>query len=168
MTIIFSISKRQPFLAFFRRLLFGHISTHVSFGIEIDGFPIIFHMSNKGAIRTPRARFERKNTIVKEYRVLPDLSEELTAHLKYLGAKYDNLSLIAHYVALTVRPIKQLLIFFKIRNGFYCSNFARQLDGNDKLKAWRAIDKNWASVDELQVACENNKDEFQEVVHVEQ
>jgi hypothetical protein len=165
MTIIFSISKRQPFLAFIRRLIFGHISTHVSFGIEVNGKPIIFHMSNKGAIRTPRAKFESKNAIVKEFAIIPDLSEELQKHLNYLGAKYDNISVLAHYATLLFRPIKQLLIFYKIRNGFYCSNFARQLDINNKLKSWRTIDKYWAGVDELQKACENNKEEFIEVAN---
>jgi hypothetical protein len=164
LTIIFSEGKtHNPFLKLFRPLFHKKRSTHVSFGIDVDGEPYIFHMSFKGAIRTPRARFLAKNQIVKEYRILTDLSDELRRHLQYLNkAKYDHLSAVVHMATQLFHPLKMLLIFFKIKNSFYCSNFARQLDSHDKVKAWRQIDKRWASIDELQIACENSP-EFEDI-----
>lgn len=163
-TIIFSEGKtNNPILKLFRPLVHKYRSTHVSFGIEVEGKPCIFHMSYKGAIRTPRDRFFVKNNLVKEYRILPDLSDELKTHLQYLGkAKYDHLSALVHMITLLFHPLQMLLIFFKIRNMFYCANFARQLDSHDKVKAWRKIDKRWASIDELQAACESSP-EFEDI-----
>lgn len=164
LTIVFSEGKTDnPFLKFFRPFVHKYRSTHVSFGIDVGDKPYIFHMSYKGAIRTRRDRFLVKNDIVKEYRILPDLSEELQEHLKYLGkAKYDHLSAIVHFATLLFHPLKLILIFLHIRNMFYCANFARQLDSHDKVKAWRKIDKRWASIDDLQAACEDSP-EFEEV-----
>ena len=164
LTIIFSEGQTNNlFLKFFRPFVHKYRSTHVSFGIEVEGKPYIFHMSYKGAIRTPRDRFLIKNDIVKEYRILTDLSDELREHLKYLGkAKYNHLSAIVHFATLLFHPLKLLLIFLKIRNTFYCANFARQLDSHDKVKAWRKIDKVWTSIDELQAACESSP-EFEEI-----
>src|SRR5271154_972025 len=156
-TIIFSAGKTEnPFLLFFRPLIHKYPSTHVSFGIEKDNEPVIFHMSYKGAVRTPRDKFLIKNDIVKEYKIVLDLSDELKQHLQYLGTKYDHLSSFAHTLTLIFRPLKMILIYFKIRNMFYCANFARQLDKDDKIKAWRQIDKHWASIDDLQAACQNS------------
>jgi hypothetical protein len=164
LTIIFSEGKtHNPILKLFRPIVHKYRSTHVSFGIEVHGKPYIFHMSYKGAVRTPRSRFLAKNDIVKEYRILTDLSDELKSHLQYLGkAKYDHMSAIVHMMTLLFHPLKMLLIFLKIKNMFYCANFARQLDSHDKVKAWRKIDKRWASVDELQAACENSP-EFEDI-----
>jgi len=166
LTIIFSEGQTNNlFLKFFRPFVHKYRSTHVSFGIEVGDKPYIFHMSYKGAIRTPRDRFLIKNDIVKEYRILPDLSEELQEHLKYLGkAKYNHFSAIVHFATLLFHPLKLLLMFFKIRNGFYCSNFARQLDKNNKIKSWRNINIHWASVDELQVICESSP-EFMDITN---
>jgi hypothetical protein len=158
-TIIFSTYKKyNPIFLWFRKLLLNQSSTHVSFGIEKDGKPIIFHMSGKGAIRTPRDRFVKKNYIIQEFEIIPDLSNELQTHLKYLGTPYDANSAFWQLVAAIIRPLKQFLIYFKIRNKFYCANFARQLDANDKIVSWRHVDKQWASVDELQHACQNSNE----------
>lgn len=163
-TIVFSEGKTDnPILKLFRPIFHRYRSTHVSFGIEVEGKPYIFHMSYKGAVRTRRDRFFVKNDLVKEYRIVPDLSDELKTHLQYLGkAKYDYPSAIVHMITLVFLPLKMLLTFFKIRNMFYCANFARQLDSHDKVKAWRKIDKRWASIDELQAACENSP-EFEDI-----
>ena len=163
MTILFSTSKRSnPLLLWFRANILKQSATHVAFGIEKDGQPIVFHMSGKGAVRTPRDVFNKKNFVIQEFQILPDLSKELGAHLKYLGAKYDQNSATWHFIALLFRPLKQFLIFFKIRNAFYCANFARQLDRDNRLISWRKIDKRWASVDELQRACQESS-EFCEI-----
>jgi hypothetical protein len=154
MTIIFSHSKYyNPIFFWFRSIFLGHTSTHVAFGIEKDNQPYIFHMSGKGAVRTSREKFIEKNVIVKEYKVIPDLSDDLSAHLKYLGTGYHHVSALIHLLALLIRPLKQFLIFYKIRNMFYCANFARQIDRDDRIRSWRRIDRYWASVDELQTAC---------------
>jgi hypothetical protein len=166
LTIIFSHSKSyNPILYWFRKTFLAHNATHVAFGIEVDNKPHVFHMSGKGAIRTPRQRFDDKNIIIKEFEIVPDLSEDLEAHLNYLGHPYNTTSAVLHFIMLLLQPIRQLLIFYKIRNMFYCANFARQLDRNDKLKSWRKIDKQWASVDELQAACENSS-EFIEIKRI--
>jgi hypothetical protein len=163
MTIIFSTTKRDNLLLYIsRRFLRRYPSTHVAFGIQKDGQPVVFHMSLKGAVRTPRAKFLAKNHILKEYRIVPDLSEQLQKHLRYLGAPYDHMSAAWYYAGMVFRPLKQMLIFFQIRNGFFCANFARQLDAQDKIQSWRPIDKYWASVDDLQAACENSP-EFEEI-----
>lgn len=163
MTIIFSAGKtKNPFLLFFRPFFHKYSTTHVSFGVEKDNQPYIFHMTFKGAVRTPRERFLIKNDIIKEYKILPDLSDELKEHLKYLGTRFDHLSAFMHFVTLAFMPLKLLLVYFHIRNMFYCANFARQLDRDNKVKAWRKIDKSWASIDELQAACENSP-EFEDI-----
>lgn len=163
MTIIFSAGKTNNLLLLlFRPLFHKYNTTHVSFGIEKDGKPYVFHMTFGGAVRTPREKFLVKSAIVKEYKIVPDLSNELKQHLNYLGTRFDHLTALMHMVTLLFRPIKQLLIFYKIRNSFYCANFARQLDKDNKVKAWRKIDKSWASIDELQEACENSP-EFEDI-----
>jgi hypothetical protein len=164
LTIVFSEGKTDnPILKLFRPIFHKYRSTHVSFGIEVNDKPYIFHMSYKGAIRTRRDRFLVKNDIVKEYRILPDLSDELMTHLQYLGkAKYNHVSAFIHMITLIFHPLKMLLIFLHIKNMFYCANFARQLDSHDKVKAWRKIDKRWASIDELQAACEASP-EFEDI-----
>ncbi len=160
MTIIFSTYKRyNPALLWFRKNVLGQSSTHVSFGIKKDGKPYVFHMSGKGAVRTPRDRFVKKNYIIQEFMIVPDLSDELQAHLRYLGTRYDGASMTWQVVSLLFRPLRQFFIYYKIRNNFYCANFARQLDKDDRIKSWRHIDKHWASVRELQEAC-NNSSEF--------
>jgi hypothetical protein len=165
LTILFSNSKNyNPFFLWFRKTFLRHRSTHVSFGIQKDNQPYIFHMSSKGAVRTPRAKFLSKNLVIKEYRILPDLSDQLLRHLQYLGAPYHQMSAIWHFLALLCRPIKQLLIFYRIKNMFYCANFARQLDQANQIQSWRKIDPYWASVEELQLACETSS-EFQEASH---
>jgi hypothetical protein len=163
MSIIFSAGKtKNPFLLFFRPFFHKHNTTHVSFGIEKGGKPYVFHMTFGGAVRTARERFLVKNTIIKEYRIVPDLSDELKTHLKYLGTKFGHVSALMHFITLIFTPLKLLLVYFKIRNMFYCANFARQLDKNNRVKAWRKIDKNWASIDELQAACESSP-EFEDI-----
>lgn len=158
-TIIFSHSKKyNPYFFWIRKTFLRHSSTHVAFGIEKGGLPHVFHMSGKGAIRTPRDKFLIKNNIIKEYKIVPDLSEQLKSHLKYLGVKYDLNSAIWHFIALLIRPLKQLLIFYKVKNSFYCANFARQIDKDNKIKSWQKINHYWASVDELQNACENSSE----------
>lgn len=157
MTIIFSAGKtKNPILLFFRPLIHKYPSTHVSFGIEKDGQPVIFHMTFGGAVRTPRERFLVKNDIIQEFKIVPDLSDELKQHLHYLGTKFGHLSAFWHFATLVFVPLKMLLIYFKIRNMFYCANFARQLDKNNKVKAWRKVDKHWASIDDLQAACQDS------------
>ncbi|HTR77155.1 MAG TPA: hypothetical protein VMH39_03565 [Gemmatimonadaceae bacterium] len=161
MTIIFSTLKRHNRLLVWVR---AHIlrttpASHVAFGI--DGAKV-FHMSARGAVMTPRDVFIRKNVIIDEYEILADLSSELAAHLRLLGAPYDHASAVWHYVATMARPVKQLLMYLRIRNAFYCANFARQLDRNDRIAAWKTVDKYWASVEDLLNACQGSR-EFRSV-----
>lgn len=163
-TIIFSHSKRyNKILFWFRSKFLGHSATHVGFGLLYRGEPIVFHMSAKGAVRTERQRFLRHNDIVKEYAIVPDLRYDLEKHFKYLGTPYDYGSAVWHLIALIVRPLKQFFIYYKIKNAFYCANFARQIDETGKIKSWSSIDPNWASVDELMEACRVSN-EFKEII----
>jgi hypothetical protein len=164
LTIIFSNSKTYTPVALWFFKLLDHTATHVSFGLQKDGQQYVFHMSGaKGAILTPREKFIAKNNIVKEYLFVDDLSDQIQKHLKYLGTKYSHTSATIHILSLIFVPLRYFLIFRRVRNEFFCSNFVRQLDPGQKVKAWRKISRYWATVDELMEACENNL-EFIEVI----
>jgi hypothetical protein len=117
-------------------------------------------MSFRKVCYSKRSKFEKYNDLIAEFEIVPNISEELNSLNAHLGSKYDAFAAFLLNITYWFRPVRWFLINIGLKPNFYCGNFVRQVDKNNKIESWKELDLHWVSPDDLLNACEKDEKEF--------
>lgn len=132
MTVVFSTSKHL-FSKVIRFLTRSKVS-HASISVHLHGVPVIIESTVGGVKIYPRAKFEKENTLVYEYEVLPDMYAELKRAIEDVGEGYDYVGILGYIPVIVAKWFKK-----KVKNPLasankmVCAEFVVSIDKDNKM-----------------------------------
>ena len=140
-------------------------ASHVLIGTKVYGVDMFLHCSVGGVQMSTRDKWLKKNKLVHEYKVMPNVRSGLQHAFSHLNEKYDYLALLGYaWIILAWRLLK-----VKWKNplasskGMVCSEFVRHLDLNgDRITEWKDLDPERTHPKHLMDICESSSN-FEEI-----
>jgi len=135
--------------------------SHCAIRICPYGVPMVFQASVGGVQPMLESAWLKKNTVIKKFLVLPDVSTGVAKAIGMLNASYDYLALFGFLVVWwEMRRGRKVKNPLASPNMVVCSEFLLHVDADDKIPEWN--DFEWESTfpSQLMVSC---KESFREL-----
>lgn len=132
MTVVFSTSKHL-FSKVIRFVTRSKVS-HASISVHLYGVPVIIESTVGGVKIYPRDKFEKENTLVYEYEVIPDVHDALQQAIEDVGEHYDYVGILGYIPVMIGRWFKK-----KVKNilasptKMVCAEFVVKIDKDNKM-----------------------------------
>lgn len=152
-TVIFSTSKKNIFSALIRLMTKSKVS-HCAIGVDLYNIPIVIHAGVGGVHVSTRKKFLKDSNIVYEFKVVPDISDNVRQAISMVGEKYDYVGLLGFIPVLMFRWFGR-----KVKNPFasasavICSEFILAVDKDKKINEWSNLDPEASTPDDVLKSC---------------
>ena len=153
MTIVFTTSDDYVSRVV-RRLDSAEVS-HVAIGVTLLGVALLVHATFGGVKISHRAKWLRKNRVVREFKPLIDLGEGLSHAIDCIDEAYGYGALFGFAWVIAVGR----WMGRKIRNPlssprtYICSELVRSVDMYDRVPEWKLLDPENVRPKQLDDAC---------------
>lgn len=135
--------------------------SHVAIGTEIFGQPVLIHSAldgdtgRNGVQITPRHRWLSDNTVVAEYAIIPDVTENMGSMVRLLCERYDKMGLIGYLIVIIAQYLgKKIMNPLSSPSRYVCSRYALQLDPTgQKIPEWAGLEPEKTTPHDLLVTC---------------
>lgn len=131
---------------------------HTWIAVRSMGLELIIHSTVGGVQVDLRDKWEKRNRVVEEYRVIPDVTEGFHKAMSYLGDRYDYLGLLGfvpYYIGRWFgRKVKNP---WASTRAVVCSELIVRLRAGGKLPEWDSLDPESTAPSDLLEACQNSE-----------
>jgi len=142
----------------------GAKATHCYILLQVGTLDIVLHSTFGGVQMAPKNKWSKRNIILAEYSVLPDISVGLRKAVSFLGAKYDYAGYLGLIPVFIGRWLGQ-----KWKNpggspnALVCSELLVHLRGGGSIPEWMHLDVGSAGPGDLHALCKTGAS-FREVL----
>lgn len=143
------------------RAFTGGPTSHVAIGTEFFGVPVLIHaaLDNdvSGVQITTREKWLVANSLVAEYEILPDVTNNMRSMIMLLGEKYDKLGLIGYVLVAVAKWFgKWIKNPLASPRAWVCPRYVLGLDPECALiPEWKNIDRDSVTPKDLLEACQS-------------
>lgn len=138
--------------------ILGKPTSHSAIGFEKNNKKFFLHAAWGGVQITPREEVLSNHKLIAEFKIIPDMTDEIILAENKVGQPYDTIGLFGYIAVLIARKFKiGIKNPLASKSAVVCSEFIIDLDINKEIPEFIGLDPETITPRDLFDICSNGK-----------